>query len=259
MKSFNSDVRRGLSWIAGGWRLMRGDWMLWIMMTFIYMVIAIGLKMIPFIGVLILILISPIVLAGVLIGAQNLEAGMRGEASGTARGARGHLHRAIRQLFSGFLQEDQLLPIMVISTLTLSGAVIIEILAQLLKVGGPALPAMLAGSVGPAIWLPALVSLVIVLVLQIALVMAVFYAVPLVLFRKEYPLSAIEKSFRACVQNALPLLVFGLPFAVVSTVADVLYFALDFPKDYLVLFVLGMFALPFFVSGLYRSYEDAFG
>ena len=259
MKSMNSGARRGWSWISGGWDLLRKDWMLWGGMTFIYMLIALALKMIPFIGVLILILISPTMLAGVLHGAHDLEAQARGASGRSARGARGHLHRAIRQLFGGFTLESELLPVMVISTLTLSAAVVIEILAQLLKVGGPALPAMLAGSVGPAIWLPALISLLIILVLQVALIMAIFYAVPLVLFKKEYPLSAIEKSFSACMHNALPLVVFGLPFAIISTVADLLYFALDFPKDYLVLFVLGLITLPFFVSGLYRSYEDTFG
>ena len=259
MKSTNSGARRGLSWIAGGWRLVRRDWVHWLGMSGIYMAIAIALQMVPFIGVLILILVSPALLAGVLRGVRNLEDQARGVRGGSARGAGGHLHRAIRQLFSGFSRENDLLPVMVISTLTLSAAVVIEILAQLLKVGGPALPAMLAGSVGPAIWLPALVSLVIVLVLQIALVMAIFYAVPLVLFRKDYPLAAIEKSFRACLHNALPLVVFGLPFAFVSTIADVLYFALHFPKDDLALFVLGLVTLPLFVGGLYCSYEDAFG
>ncbi len=259
MKSNSHGAGRGWSWIAEGWGLMRQDWMLWLGMTFVYMVIALALKMIPFIGVLILILISPTMLAGVLHGAHDLEAQVRGVKVGSERGARGHLHRSIRQLFSGFSLEAELLPIMVISTLTLSAAVVIEILAQLLKVGGPALPAMLAGSVGPAIWLPALVSLLIVLVLQVALTMAIFYAVPLVLFKKEYPLPAIEKSFRACMHNALPLVVFGLPFAIISTVADLLYFALDFPADYVALFVLGLITLPFFVSGLYRSYQDAFG
>ncbi len=258
MKPKSNAARRGWSWIVGSWSLLRKDWALWLGMTLVYMVIAVALKMIPFIGVLILILISPAMLAGVLHGARDLEALVHGANIRDARGARGHLHCAVRQLFSGFTREDELLPIMVISTLTLSAAVIIEILAQLLKVGGPALPAMIAGSVGPAVWLPALLSLLIVLALQVALVMAIFYAVPLVLFKKEHPLPAIEKSFRACMHNALPLVVFGLPFAIISTITDLLYFALDFPKDYLVLFVLGLITLPFFVGGLYRSYEDVF-
>ena len=255
----NSKALRGLSWIAGSWGLISKDWTLWLGMVGIYMAIAVALQMIPFVGVLILILISPALLAGVLRSAQELQDQAQGIKGRSARGAGGHLHRAVRQLFSGFSREEELMPIMVISTLTLSAAVVIEILAQLLKVGGPALPAMLAGSVGPAIWLPALVSLVIVLVLEVSLVMAIFYAVPLVLFKKEYPLTAIQKSFRACLRNAASLVVFGIPFAVVSAVADVLYFALDFPKDYLMLFVLGVVSLPFLVGGMYHSYEDVFG
>ncbi len=253
------EARRGLSWIAGSWSLLRRDSLLWLGMTLIYMVIAIGLKMIPFVGVLVLTLISPILLAGVLHTARDLETQAQNVQENAGTPPTGHLKRVVRQLFSAFGREEEVLPIMVISTLTLGSVVIIQILAQLLKVGGPALSAMIAGSVGPAIWLPALLSLMIVLALQIALAMAVFYAIPLVLFRKEFPLAAMEKSFRACTHNAMALVVFGLPFAIVNTVADLLYFALDFPEDYLVLFILGLLALPFFVGGLYRSYEDAFG
>jgi len=253
------EIRRGWSWIVGSWSLLRKDGLLWLGMTFIYMVIAIGLKMIPFIGVLILVLISPILLAGVLHTARGLDApAQNADANGSLHGT-GHLTRAVRQLFSAFAREEEVLPTMVISTLTLGSVVVIQILEQLLKVGGPALSAMIAGSVGPAIWIPALLSLLIVLVLQLALAMAIFYAIPLVLFKKEYPLAAMEKSFRACTHNAVALVVFGVPFAIVNTVADLLYFALDFPEDYLVLFVLGLLTVPFFVAGLYRSYEDAFG
>jgi len=42
--------------------------------------------------------------------------------------------------FKAFSDADKLLPIMVISTLLLGGVVVIKILAQLLKVGGAALP-----------------------------------------------------------------------------------------------------------------------
>lgn len=254
-----SETRRGLSWIAGSWSLLRKDGLLWLGMTFIYMLIAVALKMIPFVGVLVLVLLSPILLAGVLDTAHGLEApAPEAEESGD-QPRPNFLKRAMRQLFCAFSRQEEVLPIMVISTLTLGAVVAIQILAQLLKVGGPALSAMIAGSVGPAVWLPAMLSLLVVLVLQILLGMAIFYAVPLVLFKKEPPLSAMEKSFRACVDNAGALIVFAIPFAIVNTAVDLLYFDLDFPQDYLVLFVLGFVTLPFFVGGLYRSYEDAFG
>ncbi len=228
-------------------------------MTSIYMLIAVGLKMIPFIGVLVLVLISPILLAGVLDTAHDLEAPPAAPQDEGDQPRPNFMKRAVHRLFGAFSHQEEVLPIMVISTLTLGAVVVIQILAQLLKVGGPALSAMLAGSVGPAVWLPAMLSLFVVLVLQIILGMAIFYAVPLVLFKKEPPLAAMEKSFRACLDNAAALAIFAIPFAIANTAADLLYFDLDFPKDYLVLFVLGFVTLPFFVGGLYRSYEDAFG
>ena len=260
------DIQRGWSWAIGGWRVVRQDIGLWAGMGLIFMSIAIVLKLIPFIGLLLLVLLSPMLLAGAMQTASHIDQGMRVMPAPTDSGPQqlpqrmlAWLQRATGRLFSAFTDEDKALPLMVISTLTLGTVVIINILAVLLKIDGSAMGAMLAGSIGPRIWVPALIGWLLVLMLQLVLAMGALYAVPLILFRRELPLNAIAKSFSACKQNLVAVGVFGLPFLIISTLISALFFTLSFPRDYLAMLILGWLAVPFFATGLYRSYRDIFG
>ena len=260
------DVQRGWSWIMGGWRMVKKDISLWVGMGLIFMLIAIVLKLIPFIGLLLLVLLGPMVMAGAMQIADTIDQGtyVKPAASGSGLGQLPQrmiawFQYAAGRLFSAFTDEDKVLPLMVISTLTLGIVVIINILAVLLKVDGSAMSAMFAGSVGPRIWVPALIGWLLVMVLQLVVVMGVLYAVPLILFRRDPPLVAIEKSFIACKHNLMAVIVFGLPFLVISMLISALFFTLPFPRDYLSMLMLGWLTVPFFATGLYRSYRDIFG
>ena len=260
------DVQRGWSWIMGGWRVVKKDISLWVGMGLIFMLIAIVLKLIPFIGLLLLVLLGPMVMAGAMQIADTIDQGtyVKPAASGSGLGQLPQrmiawFQYAAGRLFSAFTDEDKVLPLMVISTLTLGIVVIINILAVLLKVDGSAMSAMFAGSVGPRIWVPALIGWLLVMVLQLVVVMGVLYAVPLILFRRDPPLVAIEKSFIACKHNLMAVIVFGLPFLVISMLISALFFTLPFPRDYLSMLMLGWLTVPFFATGLYRSYRDIFG
>lgn len=260
------DVRRGGSWVTGGWRVVKKDMGLWTGMGLIFMLIVIALKLIPFIGLLLLVLLSPMLLAGAMQTAGNIDQGVYVRPAVSAPGLGqlpqcmiAGLQHAARRLFGAFADEDKVLPLMVISTLTLGTVVIINILAVLLKIDGSAMNAMFAGSVGPRIWVPALIGWLLVLVLQMILAMGVLYAVPLILFRRDPPLIAIEKSFIACKHNMVAVGVFVLPFLLVSMLISALFFTLPFPRDYLAMLILGWLTVPFFTTGLYRSYQDIFG
>ena len=260
---------RGLVWLTNGWRLFRKAPVLWLSISFVYLAIAMLLEQIPFIGWLILVLLSPVFLYGTLPIAKGLAednlAANAVPASPTdnrtqawVRYLRDLVTRAARQLFSGFKKEDELLPMMVISTLLLGGVVVVRILAQLFKVGGAALPAMLAGSVGPQVWLPALLGLIVVLLLEALLLMAFVYTVPLLLFRRTYPLPAIESSFSAAVNNFGAFALFVGVFLVLGELSRLLFFFLSFPFDYLAFLLIGLVALPLLISALYASYADLF-
>jgi len=262
-------AKNGWWWVKRGVVQFRQEPVLWLAMAFVYLVMAILLSQIPFIGWLILVLFTPLCMLGALPVAQAQDvSGLPANALPTPPAAREFrpwvnylrvlLTHAARRLFNGFTEEDKLLPIMVISTLLLGGVVIINILAQLLKVGGAALPAMLAGSVGPTVWVTALIGLMVVLSLETLLLMAFLYTVPLILFRREHPLPSIELSFSSALNNLGAFVLFASVFAIIGEMMRVLFLLFIFPFDYLVFFLVGLVALPVFIAGLNASYQDLF-
>ncbi|HJW82277.1 MAG TPA: hypothetical protein VJ396_08530 [Acidiferrobacterales bacterium] len=262
-------ARNGWGWVKHGMLLFSKAPTLWLAMAFVYLAMAILLSQIPFIGWLILVLLTPLCMLGALPVAHAQDGpGLPANALPAPPAARdlralGNylrdlLTRAARRLFSGFKDEDKLLPVMVIGTLLLGGVVIINILAQLLKVGGAALPAMLAGSVGPSVWITALIGLLVVLSLEALLLMAFLYTVPLILFRREHPLPSIELSFSGALNNLGAFAVFASVFAVIGEAMRVLFLLFVFPFDYLVFFLVGLVALPVFIASLHASYQELF-
>ena len=262
-------AKKGWGWVKHGMAMFRQQPVLWLAMAFVYLSMAILLSQIPFIGWLILVLFTPLCMLGALSVAQTqygpglpantvpAPPAMR-EFRLWLNYLRDLLTRATRRLFNGFKDEEKLLPIMVISTLLLGGVVVINILAQLLKVGGAALPAMLAGSVGPTVWVTALIGLVVVLGLEALLLMAFLYTVPLILFRQEHPLPSIELSFSGALNNLGAFALFASVFAVIGEVMRVLFLLFTFPFDYIVFFLVGLVVLPVFITSLYASYQDLF-
>jgi hypothetical protein len=261
--------KNGWGWVRRGIALFRMQPTLWLAMAFVYLAMAILLGQIPFIGWLVLVLFTPLFMLGALPVAQALAgAGLPASAvpvppagrdvRAWARYLQDLLTRAARRLFQGFSNEDKMLPIMVISTLLLGGVVVVKILAQLLKVGGAALPAMLSGSVGPSVWITALIGLVVVLSLETLLLMAFLYTVPLILFRREHPLPSIEMSFSGALSNLGAFMIFIGVFAVTGEIMRILFLLFFFPFDYLAFFIVGLVALPVFVAGLNASYQDLF-
>lgn len=257
-----ADAQHGWSWILDGFSILKNDTGLWIGMGLIYMLIAIGLKLIPFVGMLLLTLISPMLLAAALQTADDLRQGNLPAAPAgsvfTPQGLSAHLQRAAGRLFITFSDEEKFLPLMVVSTLTLGVVVVINILAVLLKIDGSALTAMAAGSVGPRVWVPALIGWFLVRFLQLGLIMAVLYTVPLILFRREMPLHSIEKSFKTCKHHFIAVGMFGLPFLLAYVLINVMFFALPFPLDDFSVLLLGWITVPIFAAGLYRSYMTLF-
>jgi len=260
---------QGLIWIKRGGALFWQQPALWLGMSFVYLVIALALGAIPFIGWLILVLFTPVLMFGALSIAHALAGpGLPPETPPTipaggmlnawALRVREYFLRAARRLFAGFADEEKMMPIMVISTLLLGGVVMVKILAQLLKVGGAALPAMLSGSIGPALWLTALLGLLVIVSLEALLLMAFLYTVPLIAFHRDHPLPSIEKSFRAATNNLGAFFVFVGVFAVIGEVMHLLFLKLNFPYDYLTFLTVGLIALPVFIAGLHSSYLDLF-
>lgn len=260
---------RGWAWLQRGWQLLRAEPRLWLAMAAVYLALAIVLETIPFIGRLILVLFTPLLLLGALpVAAALAGRGLPADAlpaapAGGGLGARARHLRALlaagaRRLFEGARDDEKLMPIMVVSTLVLGGMVLITILAQLLKANPGALADTLASGVSSSVWITAVLGVVIVLALDVLLAMAVLYAVPLILFRGEHPLPAIAASFRAVTANPGAVALFGGAFFALGIAMRALFLWLPFPLDYLSFLAIGLVALPVFVGALYASYQELF-
>jgi len=98
-------------------------------------------------------------------------------------------------------------------------------------------------SIGTGAILAALVATL----LAVPLLMAYWFAAPLVMLRNEEPLNAMKASFAACLVNIWPMTVYSLVAIALMIVATI-------P------FGLGWFVLwPVIATSIYASYKDIFG
>src|SRR5512139_3415299 len=119
---------RGAAWLQRGWQLLHTEPRLWLAMAAVYLALAVVLELIPFIGRLILVLFTPLMLLGALpVAAAPADGGLGGH----LRYLRELLGTGAQRLFDGARDDEKLMPIMVVSTLVLGALVLIQILAQL--------------------------------------------------------------------------------------------------------------------------------
>lgn len=263
------ESRRGMAWVMTGWKLFLRKPQLWLALSFVYLVFAMLLEVIPFIGWLILVLFTPLFLLALLPVAQSLATDSLPADAVPARplpaGARSIvlylrdlLGGAARRLFSGFSDEARLMPTVILSTLLLGGVAGIGMLSALLKVGHGTLPTILWSDVGYPVKLTALISLLVIFLLTILLLMAFVHTVSLTLFGNQHPLPAIESSFAASSRNFGAFALFAGVFLMLAEACHLLFYFLPFPLDYLAFLAVGMVALPVLIGALYASYMDLF-
>lgn len=254
MRTQTLGASRGRFWVVTGFEVLERDVGLWVGITITYLGMGFVLGQIPYIGTLLFVWLSPIFAAGALTAADALERGL------TARDAfsgdtvterlRHGFGESVAALFQVFWQPDKTLAVMIVGTMTLGGMVVVEVLAQLLQVDGPALSAMIAGSVGPAIWAPAVLSLILIGALRLALILISLYAVQLVTLGDLSAFVAIERGARALARHLLPLALFGAVLVVPMFVSA--HFGV------LARYGVAAVLIPLLLLGTFASYKDLF-
>jgi len=242
------------AWLACGWSRFRREPEFWIGMTLLYFGIALLLKRIPFMGDFVLVLITPLLLAGALRAARASVA--RGTRAAPGRRLEALLLRPLRALFQAFGEQEKLLAHALVCVLTL-GFVILVSIPEFLITGGSVLSGLVGGGLAGPLRPALLIGIGVVAVLYLLLAMALYYLVPLVEFGGRPPLAAAVESFRACARNAVPLTLFSLPF-IVANALIASAFSIAHWLGYALTFSLGLVALPVFVLGLYCSYRDLY-
>jgi len=222
---------RGWDWIAAGWELFKRQAGMWIALALVALVIFVVLAFIPFIGSIASFILTPVFGAGIVIGCRAIEEGRPLE---------------IGHLFAGF--REKLGPLATVGAIYLGTAVVIALVVGLAT--GASIFAMMSGArpdmATPAAALTVILALLIMLALLLPVVMAIWFAPPLVVFHDKSAVEAMQESFTGCLRNIVPFLVYGVVMLGLGIVASI-------PLG------LGWLVLgPVLAASLYTSYKDIY-
>lgn len=222
--------KRVLQWIATGWALFMKAPAIWALHALIVFVVLAALGMLPLLGWAAAPIVLPVLIGGMLSGAQALQ---RDEAL------------RIDHLFDGIRRHPG--PLLALGGLHLLGALLAALMAAAIS-GSAVLTGMVVGAlpgVGVAT-VGVMFGALVFTVLWALLMMALWFAPALVMLDGAAPLNAIALSARAALRNPLAFIVLGAVLYVLIWVAML-------PAG------LGMLILlPVMVGALYAAWQDTF-
>ncbi len=234
--AFSADPRpvpagHGWTWITDGWELFKRQPGTWILLLIVFILISVAIALIPILGSIASNLLWPVFAGGVMLGCRELAQG-------------GEL--AVGHLFAGF--RDHFGKLVVIGILYLVALIAIVLVAFMITGAGIGFGALMGGDPGGAEMSvrAILLTALIVLALIVPVVMAMWFAPTLVVLNDLGIGDAIRASFRACLRNVIPFLVYGaigLGLAIVASIPLGLGWL-----------VLG----PTLAGSVYASYRDIF-
>ena len=222
----------GWTWIAEGWRLFMKSPGIWIAIVLVLGVIMIVLNFIPFLGPLALAVLMPVFGGGIMLGCRALDEGRELE---------------FNALFAGF--QKPLAGLATLGAIYLGLAFAIGLVVALITgasmfammSGGAQNPAMATGALGGM-----LLGMLIALALAVPLAMLMWFAPAAVALNGVAPVEAMKVSWRGCLKNIVPFLLYGVVLFILMIVATI-------P------FGLGWLALgPAMAGSIYAGYRDIY-
>ena len=227
----------GWGWLARGFWHFRQNPFAWIITLVVWFVIAIVVSLIPLIGSLAITLLSPVVLAGILIGVAAQDEGQDFEV--------GHLFAGFSRnpgqlVLTGVLYMVGFILIGVVVAILMGGA--IAMLGGMSTMQNPDPEAMASVMGSPSVIMAMLVGMA----LSIPLVMAYWFAPALVALEGVSAVTAMKLSFVGCLKNVLPFLLYG----VIGLVFFILG-AIPFGLGLLII-------LPVMMASIYVSFRDIY-
>jgi hypothetical protein len=188
---------RGADWVREGWQLFAQAPALWIGMVLVFMGLMMAAAFVPLLGMIAQNLPFPILGAGMAVACDAVRRGQPLEF--------GHL-------FVGFSRNTG--PLVVVGALYTAAVIVAALIAFVPTIG--LVGGMAAMGVGneadliAAIGLPLLLGMLILLAITLPLVMAIWFAPALVILNNVPPIEALRLSFRGCLRNIVPFLVYSL-------------------------------------------------
>ena len=228
-------IGRGAGWILDGFTYFKKSPMHWIGVLVLLILFYVVLGYIPIIGPLAGQLLMPVFFGGLMLGCHAQSQGNS---------------FSVNHLFAGFSEHGANL--VVLGLLYLLGMIVITIvlvvLLFILPGGLEMYEGLEAGDTEVARSTATLMILVVLtaMALYLPLVMAYWFAPVLIVLHGLKPLNAMMASFRGCLYNILPFLVYGI-------VALVFFFIAMIPL------MLGLLVLfPMLIASVYIAYRDIY-
>jgi uncharacterized membrane protein len=238
-------VGRGASWWGEGWRLFAPAVLMWLLVALFFVgafiVLAI-VGMVPVLGQLIGLgvqVISPVLIGGLMLGCRAIDRGNP---------------LLFNHLFAGFSQRTGPLITVGLIYTGLSILISLVVVAVMMVTFGATLFRVFIGTPDPSqlalsgadLVLMVLLGILFFLLLLLPLIMAVWFAPALVMLGGMSAGAAMMASFRGCLRNMLPFLLYGVIGLGLMIVASI-------PLG------LGWFVLgPLVFATIYSSYCDIF-
>lgn len=210
---------QGLAWYKDGWVIFTRIPGILMAQFVVLAVLTLAIHMVPLAGDIVVAVMNPI-----------LVAGMYRTAAATAEGGKA----GFMQLFSGF--QDRFNPLLVLGAFNVAAQLVMgaaffllagrsaamEMLLERTQEGGTGQMAreqMGAAALSTSGMVGGGAGLAILAVLALLIVMAFYFAVPLVALKGEAPLDSLKGSFLAIVRNWKAFVVFGLLLVVFGVIA----------------------------------------
>lgn len=228
---------QGMAWVTEGWRIFMQAPMIWVVMSVIFLALVMVLSLIPLLNIAVNLFI-PVMMAGFVIGADHLRRGAPLEI--------GHLFGGLQRNFSSLVAVGAIYLGLLIAVMLVVG-----ILAAILLSSGGGLSAFMRGrNMGALFSSGMMLKLMLIFLLMLAALvpamMALWFAPALVVIHDVPAVNAMVMSFKGCLKNFLPFLVYGLIACVIMVIAMI-------PLG------LGLLvAMPLMYTTLYASYRDIF-
>jgi len=231
---------RGWGWIQEGFGYFKASPLIWIVNIIIMIVLMMLLAFIPILGGLATNILSPIFLGGLMIGcaAQDQNKPL-----------------TVNHLFAGFQKDAGNLAL--VGLLYLAGMIIIMLIAGLLMMlfGGAGQFAEIA-AMGPDatpspeqiqdIAASSGIAMLVALGFMVPLAMAYYFAPALVVRHDLGAVKAMKLSFKGCLRNIIPFLVYGVVAMILAIIATI-----PFALGWLIL-------APVLTGAIYAGYKDIF-
>ena len=225
---------RGWRWIVEAFGLFRRSPMIWIILSLLLLLIALGLNVIPVVGEYIMYLLTPLFIAGMMTACRDVEAGKTIEVGYLFRGFRENTTQLVT--VGGIYLVGQVVIVGVV--LSVGGAE----LQEALRAAADGHPEQITAEAANRVSLAVLVGSA----LFVPLAMAVWFAPSLVALDDVLAFRALQTSMRACLANLLPFLCYSIIMSGLLLIAVTPLFA-------------GLLLwMPLAVISTYTSYKDVF-